>query len=279
MGSTRYQAAPNVGPERPLPAPGLGLADDHETPGHLIILEQRKSPAGRRAPVRTKPTPPLDWASSLGVVFATPEITLSMEIATMSFRRVIAGLLLVGLTSCATMLDYDGPDAGQLVMSMSLPKDSYGYDVACIGYRAKVGGRTGRFCLGGSEPRLNPDLARLHRLAQFEEGPFVGKVGARALMPGEYEVTGWSLMSGGPEHIVSSKPMALPFTIKPGVSTYIGSYRWTLTTKTNFVGTLFANGASLAISNRKARDVEIAAKLRAIPAQIEVALPVPDGNR
>jgi len=236
--------------------------------------------AARRAPVRTRPSPPLDWASSLGVVFATPEVTLSMEIATMSSRRVIASLLLVGLTSCATtMFDYDGPDAGQLVMSMSLPKDSFGYDVACIGYRAKVDGRTGRFCLGGSEPRLNPDLARLHRLAQFEEGPFVGKVGARALMPGEYEVTGWSLVSGGPEYIASSKPMALPFTIKPGVSTYIGSYRWTLTTKTNFVGTLYANGASLAISNRKARDVEIAAKLRAIPAQIEVALPVPDGNR
>lgn len=198
----------------------------------------------------------------------------------MSFRRVIAGLFLVGLTSCATtMFDYDGPDAGQLVMSMSVPKDSFGYDLACIGYRAKVGGRTDRFCLGGSEPKLNPELARLHRLAQFEEGTFVGKVGARALMPGEYEVTGWSIMSGGPERIVSSKPMALPFTIKPGVSTYIGSYRWTLTTKTNLFGTPFVNGASLAISNRKARDVEIAAKLRTIPAQIEVALPVSDSNR
>jgi hypothetical protein len=67
---------------------------------------------------------------------------------------------------------------------------------------------------------------------------------------GSYEITGWTMTgsgSSGPVTVMNRKPIKVPFEVKPGEATYVGSYHALAITGRNLLGfPVFAEGLILA---------------------------------
>ena len=191
--------------------------------------------------------------------------------------RLICGAVSIAcaftLTSCATTaFDHQGSDAGYLVASMALPKNSKGFDSVCLRFRAKGDTSRGTVCARQRAPLLRPDMQREHEITRIEEGDFSGEVAVRALPPGDYELVGYTI-SETQRSISPSKPFSIPFRIRPGVPTYVGHYRWTFMMGKNMWGQDMVQGARMSVASRMARDMEKAAALRGIPRSADSAVP------
>ena len=190
-----------------------------------------------------------------------------------STLRSLLALLTLALASCATTyLDYEGPEGGWLVVSMLLPNDARGFNSTCLSYRGKGGGDRGTVCASMNPSVLRTDMQREHEITKVEESSHRGGVRARKLRPGDYEIYSYSI-SDGNNGISPTKPLAIPFSIKPGVTTYLGTYQWNWVMGKNIWGQDVVKGANLAFGNRQARDVEKAVKLRNVPTKVESAVP------
>ena len=190
-----------------------------------------------------------------------------------SFFRAVLFLPLLGLAvGCTTIasMDHKGPDAGYLVASMALPQDNQYFTNACLDYQPKAGGPIGSMCFAVRPGLLVPEAQRDHEITKFEEGDFRGGVRVRALAPGEYVLVGHTVSDAN--RAIKGK-MAVPFTIRPGATTYVGSYQFTFTWGESIWGQKMVRGTKVGVADRMARDVEKAAALRGVPKNAQKALP------
>lgn len=131
---------------------------------------------------------------------------------------IICSLSVLGITGCATphsrLNDYKASDAGNLLLSLGV-KDKQSLPAL----RGKMLGTGDLFEL--------THMSDWGRIAEMDM-PFtngVGRVIARKLPPGEYEINHVELSIAGGV-IETSNPLPIPvrFSIQPGQTTYIGRY-------------------------------------------------------
>jgi hypothetical protein len=192
------------------------------------------------------------------------------------FIALLAALVALPPAATAKDKDYPGADAGYLVYSVG-NVGSVGLDFS-FSYRqtATGDGLPARTWKGLIEPRLggafflkvkNPDFA----------GEEVGHVVIRRLPPGRYAVDsyyfGGALPGVGSFAWRPARPFAMPFVIRSGEATYIGSFMRAVSLGTPLQPVLGAAGFFV-VADRSSRDLPIARGR--LPADTKVAGEVTD---
>lgn len=169
---------------------------------------------------------------------------------------LLCALLFLPITAAA---DYNGPDGGWLI-----------YSAGAI----EVGGPVTFHFKRVARPdgtRVSDTQRAIHcRCVGFwrgkpsdadYDGREVGKVIARRLPPGRYEVYNYYFSGSGPAatSTTSKKKFAIPFEIRAGETTYIGNFARANTYRTTLMKTL-GTSSFFVISDKSERDVAIARK-------------------
>ena len=172
-------------------------------------------------------------------------------------------LALLALTFSAPALaadkDYDGADAGYLVYAVGTVRIGMHFDFA---YRrlATADGRPADDWKGKIRPRLGGAIYLKVKNPDFT-GDETGHVVIRRLPPGDYAVENFffagSSPTGGGIHWRPATPFALPFKIRSGEATYIGSFMRSPSLGTSLQPVLGAAGFFI-VADRSQRDLPIA---------------------
>ena len=167
-----------------------------------------------------------------------------------------------------TETDYNGADAGYLVLSL-------GVDDAGVGYHeldldAESGDGTQKTLL----PLRTESLFRSHK-SDFTDGKASGDVIVRALRPGNYALTRLLVLSGANcGHGGIGAEFRLAFTVTAGKATYLGRYRYEPLSWANLWGAICSAGGYFVVSDERERDIATAKiKQTALPGEIVSALP------
>lgn len=154
--------------------------------------------------------------------------------------------------------DYRGPDSGVLLFSTSTLKISMNFDFYFKHKGAELDsdsigpGQIECACVGFWHPTMaDPD---------YHDEYETGKVQIQHLAPGDYEVYSYNFggsLAGTGFHFFPAKPLSLPFTIKPGQTTYIGNFARAPSLGTPLADKLGATGYFV-VSNKHERDIAIA---------------------
>ena len=175
-------------------------------------------------------------------------------------------LLLCGCSGVPVDTNYRGADGGVLVFSAGYIGQPFNMDFL---YK-KVGTPSARG--EGVHGRIHYNASLLARTPNDYEGKESGAVRVVHLAPGEYEVYTWEISTYGP--IVDSdywpkREFSWRFTIKPGETTYIGTYEVCPP-----AGTVFDYAFKFLVADRRERDLAIARKKE--PGLPPVSFAVPD---
>ena len=170
--------------------------------------------------------------------------------------------------------DYAGADGGWLVYAVGSIKMGldFEFSYAPLPGTAAAADKAWR---GKIEPRLGGAIYLRVKNPDFE-GDESGHVVVRRLPPGRYSVTRFDFAGGigGTAFSWSSaKPFALPFEIRAGEATYIGSFMRAVSLGTPLQAKLGAAGFFV-IADRSARDLPIAAAR--LPAGTRITAEVTD---
>ena len=163
------------------------------------------------------------------------------------------------------LTEYQGPDAGMLALSLGAYKGA-DYSIYNLFFRTHDGGKTGRLTYNlGARP-------------DYSSAYVAGVVRTYSLQPGEYEVYKVELYFGNgfvEQHFSSKEPFAIPFTIKPGRSVYLGEFRAMPMEGRNLFGLPAHAGAKFMLSDQSARDIPIARQQDTRVADPEIRIPDP----
>ena len=176
------------------------------------------------------------------------------------------GLLIAGPAQAQLFThQYHGRDAGWLVMSISADKDGEADPVTL--FYDQIDGSD-----HGSVHFSRPDWTDLSfGSADFREGREVGDVMIVSLRAGEYQFDSFLTHLGGKNF---GDTFHLPFSIRPGQTTYLGNFRFVEAHEKGFVGYLRARDFYFAIRDRARRDIGIADHKEDPPrGRVTVALP------
>lgn len=164
--------------------------------------------------------------------------------------------ILLAITAPAQAADYEGPDGGYLVWSagsLAIPMNftfHYRGLASAPGARRPWTGTIGCGCVGTWGPRRDFDYTGVEN----------GKVRIERLPPGDYEIHDFGFggfLAGTVTSYSSGRPFVIPFTIRPGQTTYIGGFARAVSLGTALEPTLGATGYFV-ISDQSARDLPIA---------------------
>ena len=171
----------------------------------------------------------------------------------------LALLLALPLPAHGRDKDYAGADSGYLVYAVGTVRIGMHFTFS---YRQTEGadGAPGAGWRGKIEPRVGGAIYLKVKNPDFT-GEETGHVVVRRLPPGRYQVDkfffGGSNLAGTSYSWSSAKPFALPFTIRPGEATYIGSFMRSPSLGTPLQPVLGAAGFFV-VANRADRDLPIA---------------------
>lgn len=170
--------------------------------------------------------------------------------------------------------DYAGADGGWLVYAVGSIK--FGLDFS-FSYAPLAGtaAAADKAWEGRIEPRLGGAIYLKVKNPDFQ-GDESGHVVVRRLPPGRYSVTRFDFAGGigGTAYYWSpAKPFALPFEIRPGEATYIGSFMRAASLGTPLRAKLGAAGVFV-VADRSARDLPLAAAR--LPAGTRITAEVTD---
>lgn len=155
--------------------------------------------------------------------------------------------------------DYQGADAGYLVYAVGTVRIGMDFDFS---YRQTAGadGGPGQGWRGKIEPKLGGAIYLKIKNPDFT-GEETGHVVVRRLPPGSYQVDKFffagSNLAGTSYSWSSAVPFSLPFTIRPGEATYIGSFMRSPSLGTPLQPVLGAAGFFV-VANRADRDLPLA---------------------
>lgn len=194
---------------------------------------------------------------------------------------LVAGLLALAPPALAARFGaYDGPDAGQVVLSIAAATSDHntveirpagtrtgpGSAYYHLGHRfefTEPGERTKEFLAMQAGPSLHPHYA-----------DFTGYVEAMRLPPGQYEVWSVSARMGLGFYVTSRE--VIPFEVLPGQTTYLGEFRMTPINS----GPLGQDARwRIDLNDRSARDMPIARKKLGLPADSPVIIAPVAGRR
>lgn len=171
---------------------------------------------------------------------------------------------------------YDGADGGWLVFAVGTV-DGFGMDFG-FPYRRLAGadGAAAPEWKGMIEPRLGGAIYLRIKNPDFE-GAETGHVVVRRVPPGGYVIDrfifGGSVPGVGGFEWSSARPFALPFDIRPGEATYIGSFMRAVSLGTPLEPQLGAAGFFV-VADRSARDTPLARQR--LPAEARMTTQVTD---
>jgi hypothetical protein len=188
---------------------------------------------------------------------------------------VAASLVSAGESWSRDLKDYSGDDAGFMVMSVGSDTSMGSRAITyTLNFRNKGSGEIGTIKFTPHRPAV-PFVGTKR---DFDGDDETGFVDVRRLAPGDYEIFGLSAAMYGVIgwHWKPTDEFSIPFTIKPGVGTYLGSFTGIATSKRSVLslGAPFPTGAYFVVSNREGRDLPIAR--RKVPALNQINAEVPD---
>lgn len=194
-------------------------------------------------------------------------------------RNFVAGLAGLGalLSGCATApAEYQGADAGTVVVGLGMLGETKMESIRLILQR--VGEPAGT-------PPAFPSLRYQHRSAmgadkpdfQFDDRAERGVVVVRAVPPGDYVLSGFSLVWAN-NSFTPQKALAVRFTVKSGQATYLGNYQFTEVTGNNVWGMTVPEGGFFAVEDRAATELPLAQR-KGLSPQMPVINATVDADR
>jgi hypothetical protein len=184
------------------------------------------------------------------------------------------GLAAAGASWSKELKDYSGEDAGFMVIAMgsgtSMESRAVSYT---LNFRRKGMPEVGTISFTPHRPAL-PFVGTKR---DFDEPNETGFVDVRKLAPGDYEIYGISAAMYGALQWrwQPNDEFSIPFTISPGVATYLGDFRGVGTSERSAwsLGAPLPTGAYFVVSNRADRDLPIARRKAPKLDQVNPAVP------
>jgi len=187
-------------------------------------------------------------------------------------RRLLAILSLLAIAACTTGLhvsNYAGPDAGYLVSSLGAQPGTV-YNGYTLFYRRKDRSPEGNGKIWWGQANILEG-----RQLDFEDGTGTGIVDVRRMPPGDYEIFNFQIFynAGNVQKFFSSKQeFSIPFSVRPGSTTYIGEYLVAGVFGRNFFGMSLPGGGYFIISNKGDRDMAIAKRKEPALGPVQTAV-------
>lgn len=184
---------------------------------------------------------------------------------------IAVAVLALVLGGCQmNMTKYDGTDAGFLVASLAMDKDSSYYNIE-FHFRSRDGAVDDYLFWVNDSATISPP-------ADFHEGNAKGNIATVRLKPGQYEFYNFGIVAPdltyGPRIAYS-----IPFTIQSGKATYLGQYLTLSIPKKGLFGSEIDGAPYFVISNQQPRDIELAKKKVPEISTFGVVSAVPDPAR
>lgn len=183
--------------------------------------------------------------------------------------------LILSAPAMAADKEYDGADAGYLVYAVGTLRIGMHFDFNYRRLTLPDGTPTADW-KGKIRPRLGGAIYLKVKNPDFT-GDETGHVVIRRLPPGKYAVQDFffagSSPGGGGVYWSPAKPFALPFTIRSGAATYIGSFMRSPSLGTSLQPVVGAAGFFI-VADRSSRDLSIATAR--LPASVKVTGEVTD---
>jgi hypothetical protein len=173
-------------------------------------------------------------------------------------RSLLTILSLLILSSCTAGLhvtNYEGPDAGVLVTSLGA-KTGTVYNGYNLFYRMKNRSPDGDGTIWWGQANILEG-----RKLDIDNGGETGIVDVRRLPPGEYEIFNFRVFYNGgnvQKNFSSKQDFSIPFSIRPGRTTYIGEFIAVGVQGQNIFGFSILDGAYFTVADRRERDITIA---------------------
>jgi hypothetical protein len=207
--------------------------------------------------------------------------------------RIAALALLLSACAVPKPVGYEGVDAGYLVVALGeVPGVRYerytiffarmGEKATCTDYEDPNTGFKSQRCRragGGAASFMAQHSPLISEPPDDFEGAEHGRVLVQPLKPGNYEFDNVSIFRNGyPVQWTfhARENFSLPFTIKPGVATYVGDFEAHGFNSGTFMLLPKPGGAYFVVTDKSARDAPIARSRLPPGTRIDVAIPTLD---
>jgi tetratricopeptide (TPR) repeat protein len=144
--------------------------------------------------------------------------------------------------------DYTGADAGFVVLSIDLHDSGVGMGDIILDAEGNGGKTLAAFTLatGTFAPQSS----------DYKQDGIEGSIVVRALPPGDYALTRFLGTAGSNcGHGAMAAGYTIPFTVKPGQTTYLGNFRYEPLTWSNWFGAICSAGGYFVVGDQQARDI------------------------
>lgn len=165
------------------------------------------------------------------------------------------------LVACGSIPDvrneYQGPDAGRIVIGIGASANTY-YSSYSLMFRriSDKGGDANQFV-------YFQDNVFAAQKRDYENTKENGVVQSFRLAPGDYEIFNFDIfLNGGTvqKNFGSRKDFSIPFRVRRNETTYLGNYQANMVTGKNFFGFTIPAGAVFVVTDREKADLELVRK-------------------
>lgn len=192
-----------------------------------------------------------------------PSEIMNYRIAQALLPVVLAGAsVLSGCVAVPAPIDtaYRGSDAGKVVLSLSASPDAYFYSYTLQIHQA---GLPDARQAGQGGFTYKPGSPLFPARTDFGSDDEKGQVLSATLPAGHYEISGYRVVvtNGSIERALTpEQPFAIPFTVQPKQTTYLGSYYANQLTERSAIGLQVPAGVVFKVDSARERDLEVVRK-------------------
>jgi hypothetical protein len=211
-----------------------------------------------------KPELPLDGLE------ARPVLIFLQEPGMKDMLRIFAAAIMCFvLAGCANNIprDYSGRDAGYLIVALG-SSASTEYSRYVLLFRKKKSDQPANGNVTYVQEKAFTSINR-----DFDGRSGNGIVEVRNLPAGEYEIYNFGIYKSDGTQFKAKDDFSIPFTINPGVATYLGEFKAEKITGRNLIGMNVSAGAFFVIGDMQQRDIPIAKAKSAFIKSLAVAIP------
>jgi hypothetical protein len=178
-------------------------------------------------------------------------------------KSILAVFFAVVLAGCASVdsipADYAGPDAGKVVISIGAATGTEYSSYSLLFRKQKSTGSAEKQAVG----RFTYFQTNMFykQAPDFHTNGEAGVVLVQALPPGDYAIYNFDVFNNAgtvQSHYFSKVDISIPFTVRPGQTTYLGNYQANHLSGKNMFGMPLPAGAVFIVSDRLASELPIA---------------------